>query len=68
MQQRQGTEPLLDLSIVIADEPTNNFDAASSAGVADALFSRAANGGILLFATHDTGVRTARLSHHASKR
>lgn len=44
---------ILNPSIVIADEPTNDLDASSSEGVADALFSRCEQGGILLFATHD---------------
>lgn len=44
---------LLDPPIVIADEPTNDLDADSSASVADTLFERVGKGGILLFATHD---------------
>lgn len=44
---------ILDPPIIIADEPTNDLDASSSASVADALFERCEKGGILLFATHD---------------
>lgn len=44
---------VMDPPIVIADEPTNDLDAESRNSVADALFDRCANGGILLFATHD---------------
>ena len=44
---------VMDPPIVIADEPTNDLDAESRNSVADALFDRCAQGGILLFATHD---------------
>lgn len=44
---------VMDPPIVIADEPTNDLDAESRNSVADALFERCKNGGILLFATHD---------------
>ena len=44
---------VMDPPIVIADEPTNDLDAESRNSVADALFNRCAQGGILLFATHD---------------
>lgn len=44
---------VMDPPIVIADEPTNDLDAESRSSVADALFERCENGGILLFATHD---------------
>lgn len=44
---------LLDPPVVIADEPTNDLDAASSQSVADMLFDRVESGGILLLATHD---------------
>lgn len=44
---------LLDPPIVIADEPTNDLDAASCTSVTNALFERVEHGGILLFATHD---------------
>ena len=60
---------LLDPPIVIADEPTNDLDADSSASVADTLFERAANGGILLFATHDRELasRASRVMHLEGK-
>ena len=60
---------LLDPPIVIADEPTNDLDADSSASVADTLFERAANGGILLFATHDCELasRASRVMHLEGK-
>ena len=60
---------LLDPPIVIADEPTNDLDADSSASVADTLFERAANGGILLFATHDCELasRASRVRHLEGK-
>lgn len=44
---------LLKPPVLIADEPTNDLDAASCQGVADALFAHAREGGVLLFATHD---------------
>ena len=44
---------VMDPPIVIAYEPTNDLDAESRNSVADALFDRCAQGGILLFATHD---------------
>ena len=60
---------LLDPPIVIADEPTNDLDADSSSSVADTLFERAANGGILLFATHDRELasRASRVMHLEGK-
>jgi len=44
---------LLSPRIIIADEPTNDLDAASAETVADALFDYAAQGHALLYATHD---------------
>ncbi len=60
---------LLDPPIVIADEPTNDLDAASSSSVADTLFERTRNGGILLFATHDRELasRATRVMHLEGK-
>ncbi len=43
---------ILQPQIIIADEPTNDLDAESAATVADALFSYAAEGNALLYATH----------------
>ena len=60
---------LLDPPIVIADEPTNDLDATSSASVTDVLFERVEQGGILLFATHDQelAARAARVMHLEGK-
>jgi len=44
---------LLSPRIIIADEPTNDLDAASAETVAAALFDYAAQGHALLYATHD---------------
>ncbi len=44
---------MLDPPVIIADEPTNDLDAKSASSVADKLFERVSEGGILLFATHD---------------
>jgi ABC-type lipoprotein export system ATPase subunit len=44
---------LLGASLILADEPTNDLDAASAKVVADALFNRVAAGCGLVFATHD---------------
>ena len=44
---------LLRPRVIIADEPTNDLDAASAATVADALFEYADAGNALLYATHD---------------
>ncbi len=44
---------MLDPPVVIADEPTNDLDGESARSVADRLFQRTEEGGILLFATHD---------------
>lgn len=43
----------LDPPVIIADEPTNDLDAANSEGVASALFEKAEQGCVLMFATHD---------------
>ncbi len=51
--------------IVIADEPTNDLDSSSSQSVADTLFSRVEEGGILLYATHDPGACFAREARNA---
>lgn len=53
---------MMDPSVVIADEPTNDLDEESAQSVADSLFSRVEAGGILLFATHD-----AELAKRASR-
>ena len=47
---------LLEPSIVIADEPTNDLDEESAKVVADALFTYAEEGHALLYATHDTAL------------
>lgn len=47
---------IMNPPIVIADEPTNDLDSESRDSVADALFERCQDGGILLFATHDEGL------------
>jgi ABC-type lipoprotein export system ATPase subunit len=44
---------LLEPSLVIADEPTNDLDAASADVVVDALFNVCNRGGALVLATHD---------------
>jgi ABC-type lipoprotein export system ATPase subunit len=44
---------LLEPPLVIADEPTNDLDAASADVVRDALFAVCNRGGALVFATHD---------------
>lgn len=44
---------MLQPSILIADEPTNDLDEKSAAGVTDILFDHVKRGGILLMATHD---------------
>ena len=56
---------LMDPPILIADEPTNDLDAASTRSVADVLFEHVERGGILLFATHDQGLaaRADRIMH-----
>lgn len=56
---------LMDPPILIADEPTNDLDAASTRSVADVLFEHVQRGGILLFATHDQGLaaRADRIMH-----
>lgn len=60
---------VMDPPIVIADEPTNDLDAESRSSVADALFERCENGGILLFATHDEELasRASRVMHLEGK-
>lgn len=60
---------LLDPPIVIADEPTNDLDSSSSQSVADTLFSRVEEGGILLYATHDQALasRANRVMHLEGK-
>ena len=47
---------LLEPSIVIADEPTNDLDEESAKVVADALFTYAEEGHALLYATHDAAL------------
>ena len=44
---------ILQPSIIIADEPTNDLDAESAATVTGALFDYAKEGNALLYATHD---------------
>ena len=44
---------ILNPSIIIADEPTNDLDAENASLVVDALFNHVENKGILVFATHD---------------
>lgn len=60
---------LLAPPIVIADEPTNDLDAASAQSVADALFAHVERGGILLYATHDEALaaRASRVMHLEGK-
>lgn len=60
---------MMDPAIVIADEPTNDLDEASAASVADKLFARVDEGGILLFATHDPALasRATRVMHLEGK-
>ena len=53
---------LLSPRVIIADEPTNDLDAASATTVADALFDYAAQGNALLYATHDAEL-AARAGH-----
>jgi ABC-type lipoprotein export system ATPase subunit len=43
-------------SIILADEPTGNLDMASSTVVTDTLKERAANGAIVIIASHDRDV------------
>ena len=49
---------MMDPPVIIADEPTNDLDAKSAQSVADQLFARVEEGGILLFATHDANLAT----------
>ena len=49
---------MMDPPVIIADEPTNDLDAKSAQSVADQLFARVEEGGILLFATHDADLAT----------
>ncbi len=60
---------LLNPHIVIADEPTNDLDAASAQTVIDALFAHVQAGGVLLFATHDPELaeRADRVMHLQGK-
>ncbi len=44
---------MLSPKLIIADEPTNDLDAASAKTVADTLFDHVSAGGSLLYATHD---------------
>ena len=56
---------MMDPPVIIADEPTNDLDAKSAQSVADQLFARVEEGGILLFATHDADLatRATRIMH-----
>lgn len=56
---------MMDPPVIIADEPTNDLDAKSAQSVADQLFARVEEGGILLFATHDANLatRATRIMH-----
>lgn len=60
---------MMDPPVIIADEPTNDLDAKSAQSVADQLFARVEEGGILLFATHDADLatRATRVMHLQGK-